>query len=263
MKTSDYGDADYFLLLGLQPIATETMWPGTVWDKGQEYAYLIHPYDLYKLSDPNDTASGDRGMRIPPNIFIPVNCDFIDVPAQQYLASRANANWGTGDFSHSFEALEGATKALDNVSLADVSAFLAAQLAQSKKDVELLGVKIPTELISRWGLVLIVCVQFYYWLNLRQLASQLEGSPQPVSEPWIGIYPDAWARIAFRSSSAILPFLAIYLVVWTGLTADGALTVGPKLFSRGIEGAIAFCGLALAVGTWKICDRIARSPGLS
>jgi hypothetical protein len=253
---TNIADADYFLLLALQPIGDGQAPPYIVWEKGQDYAYLAYLYNMSTAKDPDNPVDA-QGVPFPPKILIPVNCGFVDIFAQQYIANLANSKWAPGSFSQSFESLESTTKGLENVSLPDIATFLAAQIAQTKKDVEILGIKIPTELITRWGLVLVVSVQFYFWLNLRRLASKPEWLLG--SEPWVGVYPDAWSQFAFRCSSTLLPALAVVLALAIGLTVEISTASVATVLAGGIEMAIALSGLALALSTWNICGKIAHS----
>jgi hypothetical protein len=97
-------------------------------------------------------------------VRIPVSCVYLDLHLQQTLSVRANKPWLPGSFEQSFPELDELTHGLDNVSLADVKKFLENQLNQSGKEVDVVGVRLPLEVITQWGLVLLVSIQMYYWL---------------------------------------------------------------------------------------------------
>ena len=81
---------------------------------------------------------------------------------------------------------------------------------------ELFGVKFPSEVVGRWGVIVLLAVQLYFLMHLQEFALCLEPGDAAWNYPWIGTYPASLAKVVFVTSATILPLAAV-LIVRAGL----------------------------------------------
>jgi hypothetical protein len=89
--------------------------------------------------------------------------------------------------------------------------------AVSRLKFEVIGIKFPAENTTRWGLVVIIGIQFYFWLHLRELASKLRREDPGWQVAWIGVYSSGYAKWATIFSACLLPVSAALALGIRGL----------------------------------------------
>jgi hypothetical protein len=83
-------------------------------------------------------------------------------------------NWHSGRFQDSFPDLYRATRGLEPLSLEETEAKLSEDASHSSDVFEVVGLKIPTEEVTTWGTILLLRVQLYLFLTLKELFSKLQ-----------------------------------------------------------------------------------------
>ena len=90
--------------------------------------------------------------------------------------------------------------------------------------------------MASWGTLIIVIIQIYLLLHLRELSTRLKGEDHSFKAAWIGIYPDLIARTVSLLTTSFLPIaVLVYGIVKLGFSWLVFTTLG--------------FGLALAVVT--------------
>jgi hypothetical protein len=139
-----------------------------------------------------------------------------DLRAQSILADKGAKNWSPGSFDQTFPDLAALSDGLGALQPEQIGRVLRNLRERTGKEVEVSGLKLPLEVITRWGLVIIVGIQLYFWIDLRSFA----GRPVTALElefPWLGFYQDRISRIVFLMSAVLLPVATVSLLVIKGV----------------------------------------------
>jgi hypothetical protein len=103
-------------------------------------------------------------------------------------------------------------------------------------------VRVPAEGTTRWGMLIIISVQIYFWLHLRERAQKLRLTEPGLEVAWIGVYQSMPARVMFVLSGLGLPIIAVVCLgiraAWLGHFPwwEDAVFILPVL----VSGAIAW-----------------------
>jgi hypothetical protein len=122
-----------------------------------------------------------------------------------------------GPFSGAFRALYTLSANYQSLAIDKIDAILAAEQSRAGESFEAFGVKFPAEGTTRWGIILLLAVQLYFWIHLHELSQKLKPRDEGWEVAWIGVYPSAAARIIFRVSAFLLPLCAILIIGIRGL----------------------------------------------
>lgn len=95
---------------------------------------------------------------------------------------------GCGKFENCFPNLAKASENLQPASLTEMQTYLAQQLAKGDAVFEAFGLKVPVEKLAIWGVVIVLAVQLYLFLQVKELHSKLKSSDSGWNVPWFGIY---------------------------------------------------------------------------
>ena len=72
--------------------------------------------------------------------------------------------------------------------------------------------KFPAGQITLWGIVILVGVQLYFFLYLKQLWGKLGPADAGWDVPWIGMDTSLWAQVIFFFSIVMVPCIAVALL---------------------------------------------------
>jgi hypothetical protein len=73
--------------------------------------------------------------------------------------------------------------------------------------------------LASWGTLIIVIIQIYLLLHLRELSTRLKGEDHSFAAAWIGIYPDLIARTVSLLTTSFLPIaVLVYGIVKLGFS---------------------------------------------
>jgi len=122
-------------------------------------------------------------------------------------------DWTSGSFEESFHDLSKATEdqGLDYLELADVRERLIVDSSKGGEVFETFGVKIPAPGVARWGTVLLLVIQLYFFLYLKQRAGRLQTNSAGWDVPWIGMDSSVWGRVIFLTTT-LTPVIVIFLL---------------------------------------------------
>ena len=125
---------------------------------------------------------------------------------------------------------------LDYIELKQLPDRLTAMQTKAEPGIEIIGLKIPQKQITRWGAVLLLAVQLYFWLHLHELTGRIDPASPGWDVAWIGVYRSMLALVSMLITSCALPFVAaLYLgehikqpyrpVAWILYTACASLSI--------------------------------------
>ena len=194
---------------------------------------LAMPLDLCALSEKetSELQSKDRNVwalhvykglyytesshRANPVIF-PVQETAIDFNLQGLLVRESHSQWLRGPFARTFKELDSVTSGFQDLTFQRLEAFVAKQEDQSKESFEQFGIKFPVEYTAAWGIPVILVLQIYFWLHLRELRERkVNGVDSGVA--WVGVYDYLGAKILVISSALVLPVGIIVGLGFMGL----------------------------------------------
>jgi hypothetical protein len=163
--------------------------------------------DRYLLS----AASTDRK---PPR----VKCDGLvkSIATHSYLVERLQPERGRlGDsFNQAFPELSEMVDASDrSQKLEAIREQLRAERRAKSSDFEAFGLHIPQEIAGPCGIVVILVVQWYFFLHLRELGKQYSVDASGWAVAWIGIYRSGAARLTFGLSVTLVPAAVVITLV--------------------------------------------------
>ncbi len=138
---------------------------------------------------------------------------FAYVEVSQQTLVDVFKNWQPGSFNKSFSDLALATKELQSLELDDIEKFVASEAATVGSEVfEAFGMKIPLRQISVWGSVLLLGVQLYFFVYLKQLSGKLRSTDPGWDVPWIGMDTSWLGQAIFFVTITMLPWCTVLLL---------------------------------------------------
>jgi hypothetical protein len=152
-----------------------------------------------KGADRSRVKSGD-------DLFIQTNYSAKSVRiSQSVLRQGLYSDWPPGDYNTSFPDLAAASQGFEQEPLSSVVQRIRD--IQNKGDVplEFFGFKIPGAEAGKWGLVLLLATQFYFWIHLHELSNRIRPTDAGWNVAWIGMYSSKISVIATLVSSCALP----------------------------------------------------------
>lgn len=148
-----------------------------------------------------------------------------------------------GNFKEAFYDLDQATSGIQNeANFVLVRRVLELQQKNSTGVFEAFGQKFPIESAARWGVLIITCIQFYFWLHLSEYYKRhFSSSPTP----WIGSYTSGAARFLFSLTAIITPFAVVVFVCFkAGLLPKEMIIRNWLLCSLAIIASVILSGLS-------------------
>jgi hypothetical protein len=117
-------------------------------------------------------------------------------------------DWKEGDFATAFAELNSAASGVRTLDIGDAVHRIEAEAEASRKDVSILGLNIALSDLSKWGGVLLLSVQLYFWLHLHELANRIEPGAEGWDVAWIGLYTTRLAFLTALVTCSLLPVTA-------------------------------------------------------
>lgn len=190
-----------------------------------------------------------RGWRVAPGDELFIQTDYQAKTVQitdDLLRRNLFSDWQHGVFDKSFHDLAALSQGLEHQSLSSV--VDRVRDLQNKGDVplEFFGLKIPGAEAGKWGLVILLATQFYFWMHLHELSRKIGPNDPGWEVAWIGVYYSKIAFIATLISSCVLP-VAVGLLFARRLSSGQTSLFG----SRGmfLASMVLMNGLIVVVAT--------------
>jgi hypothetical protein len=147
-----------------------------------------------------------------PHIVLPVKTVSIPVDIRAEIRGKfTQGQWFDGDFAYAFYELDKATSGIQKLPFSDLAPVLDQQEQREKGTFEAFGIKFPAEGTVRWGILLILGVQLYFWLHVAEYRRR--AFPR-TDVAWIGAYPQLVSRIVFFLTSAVAPVLVVAFLLF-------------------------------------------------
>lgn len=179
---------------------------------GGSWSYRLVPVDSsYYL----ESAKTKHGIYF----RIPANLSRVKLNAQAELRRMAKAEsiWRLGKFDYAFPELYTFTKNITSISLEDIEAVLNNERQRKGKALQLFGFSLPTLFVTRWGMFIILGIQFYFMLHLLTFSRIDTQNEQTWVIPWIALYTDRQSRLTFLTTAFLLPVITCGILVFDGI----------------------------------------------
>lgn len=142
-------------------------------------------------------------IAIPAERFYSVRVDFQSVFINRFRS------WKHGSYEYSFRALNDITRDYETLNVDTILKIIESEKARAGDSFEAFGVKFPAEGTTRWGILVVISIQVYFWLHLQELAKKLGPRDEGWEVAWIGVYHSFIAKLVFGLSAFFLPVLAV------------------------------------------------------
>jgi len=143
------------------------------------------------------------------NVALPVSLKSRNLDAQGFLIGKFPDRLRHGTFEDVFHELNAASERYQDLKPEVIEKIIRSEMGRSKEAFEAFGVKFPVEMTARWGILLLLGIQIYFWLHLAEYRRRKIENP-PVA--WIGSYSSTFARVVFSTSALAAPVAAIFFV---------------------------------------------------
>lgn len=186
--------------------------------------------------------------------FIPVT-DFetIDFDAQDILLSKVRSQQirqkegllvPHGIFDYSFRSLNNVTKNYQNLALGSFKPILESEQQRTGESFEALGIKFPADETTRWGTLVLLAIQLYLWVILRENVVTISPADSGWDVAWIGMYTSAIARIVCFLTTVAFPPVAIVTLGIRALQLGGDTWFDRLLVCFDVSVSVIFAFLA-------------------
>jgi hypothetical protein len=156
---------------------------------------------------------------------------------ESYFKRLFFTDWRSGNFETAFPELNSVSNGISTLEIADAVRRIEAQAGTAEKSVSVLGFAFPVAQLSQWGLLVLLAIQFYFWLHLHELAARLEPESEGWNVAWIGVYRTRVSTIATAFSCLVLP-------AWAAVTLAYRFSQIPFYYRRSM---LAVCTLAVVL----------------
>ena len=114
-------------------------------------------------------------------------------------------------FETCFPDLAKASKGLELLKLPDLKNHLIQQIEKGDTVFEAFGLKVPLPLLTSWGIIVVLSVQLYFFLHLREFHAKIKPHDTGWDVPWIGAYSSGLSRSVYFTT-ILMPTIAVALL---------------------------------------------------
>jgi hypothetical protein len=135
------------------------------------------------------------------------------------LLTQRSPPWGTKyklSFRDAFPELAAVDGAFETADIGSAERILQAEARRTGDAFEAAGLKIPAEVAVRCGVLLVLGVQLYMLIHLREFGNRVDREAG-FEVAWIGVYTSNLARVLLIVSLLVLPACAVVMLSIRGL----------------------------------------------
>lgn len=122
-------------------------------------------------------------------------------------------DWQTGPYETVFPDLAALTSDLMNISFPEVQKRLNDLQPKGDETIEALGLKVPLAQITQWGTFLLLSLQLYFLLHLREFSGKVTCSSPGGDVAWIGVYRSKMALTTTLLSACLFPAICLAVLI--------------------------------------------------
>jgi hypothetical protein len=121
-------------------------------------------------------------------------------------------NWHSGRFDRAFYDLHQAALGIESWDLQKIRDQLVEETSKGGDSFEALGIKFPVEQLTVCGALLVLSIQLYFLIYLRQLSGKLQEGDPGWDVPWMGMDQSRLARAVLFATVVIVPIGSLALL---------------------------------------------------
>jgi hypothetical protein len=121
---------------------------------------------------------------------------------------------GSGSFNHVFYDLGSVAKATGIETLSTLDDSFKNSEPSEAPVFEAFGIKFPADFATLGGVVVLLCVQLYFFVYLRKLSGNLTTNDEGWNVPWLGMDSSWLARGILFATVVLLPYASLIVVDW-------------------------------------------------
>jgi len=159
-----------------------------------------------------DSGGNPYSVRLRPIIFYPKEVVEFNWSPQERIIQYTETDWKPGEFKETFPELNSLTENLQSLKLSEVGKLLERDKKRAAESFEIFGAKIPSEIIGIWGVIILLCIQLYFTLHMRDFLEKVNKSKETVNYPWIALYSGFLPKVITVISVSLLPLFVIGIV---------------------------------------------------
>ena len=160
---------------------------------------------------------------------------------QSWLADNYKLQAAGVGFEKDFAALNKVTAHYASLPFNNAQLILEGELQRSGERVQLVGLNLPLKMLSITTVFIILTIQIYFWLHLRQF----QPSDKDAEIAWIGLYDNSVARWGTIVTGVVLP---VGTTIYVMFARSSLLNLVVVIFS------VLFAFLSLPL-LWKLPTR--------
>jgi hypothetical protein len=191
--------------------------------------------------------------------------DFREARVDEKSLQAMFPDWREGTYEVAFHELNSISEDITNIALKSVPARVRDLLPAEEQTIDALGLKIPAANVTKWGLALLVAIQFYFWLHLQEFNRKVAPSSPGRDVAWIGVYSSRLAFGTVLAAASIVPAFALFVLLChrsADVPVNWSYEVGLTVkVSTGIVGCV--LALATAWSLWKLRTNLAAVDNIS
>ena len=126
----------------------------------------LHLPDSEKSGKATATSKGDKIVAISDVFIKNARCHL----SETVLSKLFFSDWKQGDFATAFPELDAEASGFTTLEINDAVHRVEAQAASGEKSISLVGFTIPLSQVSRWGALVLLSTQLYFWLHFTNLS---------------------------------------------------------------------------------------------
>lgn len=142
-------------------------------------------------------------------IFIPVSEREIKFePLDKILTmTPISYNWKKGGFEYNFSELDELTLGYQDLPIKKIKMILSKDMERSFDSIDLFGVKVPYEIIKRFGIIILLGTQIFFLIYLFSLIKIWDEKVE-TNIPWLVLHTDIYSKIVYVTSTILYPLIA-------------------------------------------------------
>lgn len=160
----------------------------------------------------NVKTTTSSGRKLTTEVWVDVMLTAQAATINEKALQEMFSDWRSGPYDQAFPELAAISGDLENIDLKGMASRIQDLQPKGEQNFEAFGLKVPSADITRWGTVLLLALQFYFWLHLHELNQKIDRDSPGWDVAWIGVYRSTSATVSMYLSGSLLPLIAVLIL---------------------------------------------------
>ncbi|MCT4648489.1 MAG: hypothetical protein N4A74_26110 [Carboxylicivirga sp.] len=129
--------------------------------------------------------------------------------------------WFYSSFEDQFKALHEVTKDWDDISIGAAKKIINSENTRTGDTFQVLGIQLPSQGILSWGIFIILGIQLYFYLHLREFLNRYKSvsvESVGVTVPWLILYNGKFPMYVYFGTVILIPLISAITVLIINLS---------------------------------------------